>query len=111
MPVQYLVAATGSASRIEEADSVLTRNLMARGLVRPHRFGGVDCRFENGQVIPRDDAAAADSRMFALGPLTSGVYFFTTALEIIQRQAAQRTLDLAFMLGVEWLDLRRPRRG
>ena len=105
VPVQYLVAATGSASRIEEADSVLMRNLMARGLVSPHRVGGVDCRFENGQVIPRDDAAAVDSRMFALGPLTSGVYFFTTALEIIQRQAAQRTLDLAFMLGVEWLDL------
>ena len=103
--VQYLVAATGSASRIEHADSPLIGNLLARGLVKPHRFGGVDCRFENGQLITRDDAAATDSRMFALGPLTSGVYFFTTALEIIQRQAAQRTLDLAFMLGVEWLDL------
>ncbi|MDE0367032.1 MAG: FAD/NAD(P)-binding protein [Gammaproteobacteria bacterium] len=105
VPVQYLVAATGSASRIEDADSDLMGNLLARGLVRPHRYGGVDCRFENGQVIPRDDADTADTRMFALGPLTSGVYFFTTALEIIQRQAAQRTLDLAFMLGVEWLDL------
>ena len=103
--VQYLISANGSASSIEQADSALIRNLMRRGLIRPHRFGGVDCRFEDGQVIPGAGDAAADSRMFALGPLTSGVYFFTTALEIIQRQTGQRTLDLAFMLGVEWLDL------
>ena len=43
--------------------------------------------------------------MFALGPLTSGVYFFTTALEIVERQAASRTEDLALMLGIEWLEL------
>ncbi|MDE0488797.1 MAG: hypothetical protein F4Z95_04075 [Gammaproteobacteria bacterium] len=103
--VQYLISATGSASSIEQADSALIGNLLRRGLIRPHRFGGVDCRFEDGQVIPGGSDAATDSRMFALGPLTSGVYFFTTALEIIQRQTRQRTLDLAFMLGVEWLDL------
>ena len=102
--VDYLVSATGSASRIEDADSALVRNLLDKGLVVPHRYGGIDCVFETGQVIPRDDAAVGDARMFALGPITSGVYFFTTALEIIERQAAQRTRDLAFTLGVEWLE-------
>ncbi|MDE0691422.1 MAG: FAD/NAD(P)-binding protein [Gammaproteobacteria bacterium] len=102
--VEYLAAATGSANRIENADSTLTRNLLARGLVRSHRFGGVDCRFETGQVTGRNHSAA-DSRMFALGPITSGVYFFTTALEIVHRQASRRAEDLAFMLGVDWLDL------
>ena len=102
---RYLVAATGSASRIEEADSPLMRNLLASGLVVPHRFGGVDCVFETGQVVSKLEAANRESRLFALGPLTSGVYFFTTALEIVERQAAQRTRDLAFLLGDEWLEL------
>ncbi|MXX62216.1 MAG: hypothetical protein F4112_15555 [Holophagales bacterium] len=104
LQVEYLVSATGFANRIEQADSRLMKNLLSRGLVVPHRYGGVDCVFETGQVRPRAGAAAGESRIFALGPLTSGVYFFTTALEIIARQAAQRTHDLAFMLGVEWLD-------
>ena len=102
---QYLVAATGSASRIEDADSPLMRDLLASGLVVPHRFGGVDCVFETGQVVSRPGIANGESRMFALGPITSGAYFFTTALEIVERQAAQRTRDLAFMLGDEWLEL------
>ena len=102
--VDYLVSAKGSASRIEDADNVLVRNLLQRGLVVPHRYGGVDCDFETGQVTTRDGAAGVESRMFALGPITSGVYFFTTALEIIERQAAQRTRDLAFTLGVDWLE-------
>ncbi len=99
--VDYLVSAAGSANRIEEADSVLVRNLLAKGLIVPHRYGGIDCVFETGQVVGRE---GGESRMFALGPITSGVYFFTTALEIIERQAAQRTRDLAFTLGVEWLE-------
>ncbi|MCY3813369.1 MAG: FAD/NAD(P)-binding protein [Gammaproteobacteria bacterium] len=102
--VDYLVSATGSANRIEDADSVLVRNLLNKGLIVPHRYGGIDCVFETGQVISRDDAADGEARMFALGPITSGVYFFTTALEIIERQATQRTRDLAFTLGVEWLE-------
>ena len=104
LEVEHLVAATGSANRIEDADSALVRNLLARGLVVPHRHGGIDCVFETGAVIPRADAGADDGRLFALGPITSGVYFFTTALEIIARQASQRCNDLAFMLGVEWLE-------
>ncbi|MDE0190796.1 MAG: FAD/NAD(P)-binding protein [Gammaproteobacteria bacterium] len=102
---RYLVAATGSASRIEDADSLLMRNLLANGLVVPHRFGGVDCVFETGQVVSRPGVVAGEPRIFALGPLTSGVYFFTTALEIVERQAVQRTRDLAFLLGDEWLEL------
>lgn len=104
LEVEHLVAATGSANRIEDADSALMQNLLARGLVVPHRHGGIDCVFETGRVIPRGDAGADDGRLFALGPITSGVYFFTTALEIIERQASQRCNDLAFMLGVAWLE-------
>ena len=102
---RYLVAATGSASRIEEADSLLMRNLLAKGVVVPHRFGGVDCVFETGQLVSKPGVVKGESRIFSLGPLTSGVYFFTTALEIVERQAAQRTRDLAFLLGDEWLEL------
>ena len=104
LEVEHLVAATGSANRIEDADIALLRNLLAKGLVVPHVHGGIDCVFETGKVIPRGDAEADDGRLFALGPITSGVYFFTTALEIIERQASQRCNDLAFMLGVEWLE-------
>lgn len=104
LQVEHLVAATGSANRIEDADSALVQNLLASGLVAPHRHGGIDCVFETGKVIPRGDGAPDDGRLFALGPITSGVYFFTTALEIIERQASQRCNDLAFMLGVEWLE-------
>lgn len=102
---QYLVAATGSASRIEDADNPFMRNLLAKGLVVPHRFGGVDCVFETGQLVSRPGVVKGESRIFSLGPLTSGVYFFTTALEIVERQAVQRTRDLAFLLGDEWLEL------
>ncbi|MYB36217.1 MAG: hypothetical protein F4Y26_02265 [Gammaproteobacteria bacterium] len=104
LEVDRLVAANGSASRLEDADSTLVGNLLVRGLAVPHRYGGLDCVFETGQVVPRADRDVTSPRMYALGPITSGVYFFTTALEIIERQAAQRTRDLAFALGVQWLE-------
>ena len=81
-------------------------NLLANGMVAPHRYGGIDCLFHSGQTVRRDNRYPGEDpgRMFAIGPLTSGVYFFTTALEIIERQAARRAGELALSLGIDWLE-------
>ena len=106
LQVDYLVSATGSANRLEDANSTLMDNLLANGMVAPHRYGGIDCLFHSGQTLRRDNRYPGEDpgRMFAIGPLTSGVYFFTTALEIIERQAARRAGELALSLGIDWLE-------
>ncbi|MAD45521.1 MAG: hypothetical protein CMH98_10985 [Oceanospirillaceae bacterium] len=96
--VDYLISATGSTGNILEADNTLLENLVAKGMIRPHEHGGIDCCFASGRIFPEGDASNESSRFFAVGPLTSGVYFFTTALEVIERQSKERAAELAFML-------------
>jgi uncharacterized NAD(P)/FAD-binding protein YdhS len=98
--VDYLVCATGSTADIENTTNTLVVNLLKKGIIRPHEHGGIDCCFVTGRVVPKTPKPEGrkECNIFALGPITSGVYFFTTALEIIERHSKERVSELSFML-------------
>jgi|GEM_PF-974063 uncharacterized NAD(P)/FAD-binding protein YdhS len=98
--VDYLVSAAGSENDIQKANSQLLENLLAKGMITPHKYGGINCCFASGRIFPSSINEKSDEncRIFAVGPLTSGVYFFTTALEVIERQVKNRAIELSFML-------------
>jgi len=81
----YVINATGSPRDVLQIDSQLIESLLQQDIAAPHRHGGIKVDINNYQVIGRD--GQADSHLYALGELTNGVFFFTSALEIIARHA------------------------
>jgi uncharacterized NAD(P)/FAD-binding protein YdhS len=51
----------------------------------PHQYGGAYVDFETGRAITKDGSIL--TKLFVIGSLTSGVYFFTNALNINTRHA------------------------
>lgn len=82
--VDFVINATGSPRTVSELDSELLGNLLRRGTVVAHQFGGIAIDTDSYQVI---SANGRDSRLFALGELTTGACFFTSALDINARHA------------------------
>jgi uncharacterized NAD(P)/FAD-binding protein YdhS len=76
--------------------SPLLQALHSRGLLRPHRHGGIDVEFESGRMIASSGAVQPD--LFAIGSLTSGVHFFTSALDINVRHAARSVHEAVIFL-------------
>jgi uncharacterized NAD(P)/FAD-binding protein YdhS len=81
----YVVNATGSPRDVRQIDSQLIESMLQQGIAAPHRHGGINVNVNTYQVIDRD--GQADSCLYALGELTNGAFFFTSALEIISRHA------------------------
>lgn len=82
--VDVVINATGSPRTVSELDSELLGNLLRRGTVLAHPFGGIAIDTCSYQVI---SATGRNSRLFALGELTTGACFFTSALDINARHA------------------------
>lgn len=80
-----VICAYGSSRDPRRLESRLVQNLLARGLVRPHRDGGLDVEPRTGLAIAAD--ASVVPNLSVLGELTAGVHFFTSALEINARHA------------------------
>lgn len=76
----YLVNATGSEDSIDNCDNALISNLKTDGLIQPHQFGGIDINFDTSEVI--NSKQEIQPALYAIGNLTSGTYFFTSALEV-----------------------------
>lgn len=84
--VDYIVKAVGSPRRLAQTDSTLFKNLLSKGIVDQHKYGGLNVTHDN-RVL--DDQGNAFSRLFATGEVTSGVNLFTSAMDIICAQAAK----------------------
>lgn len=91
----YLINATGSPRATAQLDSTLLANLLQRGLAVADPLGGI-------KVDPRTyrllGTGAAMPRVHALGELTTGTFFFTSALDINARHA--RNCATAFAAAV-----------
>ncbi|WP_375412837.1 FAD/NAD(P)-binding protein [uncultured Bradyrhizobium sp.] len=93
-----VVGAFGSPRDARLLDSILVQNLLSSGLARCHRHGGLEVKYQSGRLI--EDAGQSQLNIWALGELTAGVNFFTSALEINARHAAQVARDIVKSLKV-----------
>jgi uncharacterized NAD(P)/FAD-binding protein YdhS len=87
-----VVGAFGSPRDARLLDSRLVQNILSSGLARCHRHGGLEVEYQSGRLI--EAPGQAQLNIWALGELTSGVNFFTSALEINARHAAKVACDL-----------------
>ena len=92
----FVINAIGSPRAVSELDSDLLGNLLRRGTVVAHQFGGIAIDPATYQVL---GANGRNSRLFALGELTTGTFFFTSALDINARHA--RNCALLFARSLE----------
>lgn len=87
-----VIGAFGSPRDPALLDSRLVANLLGSGLARAHRHGGIDVDGDTNRLIDAHGWTVPNIRV--IGELTSGVYFFTSVLEINARHAARCAHDL-----------------
>ena len=80
---------TGPACHVREVESPLVRSVLLRGIGQPDELGmGFDVS-PSGELRPRDSSASgAHQGVYALGSLTKGCFWETTAIPELSRQTA-----------------------
>lgn len=76
----FLIDASGCTAKLKDLNSPLLNNLLQNGLIKPHQFGGIDLDFDTSRAL--NSHGLIDKNFFVIGNLTSGVYFFTSVLEL-----------------------------
>lgn len=105
----YIVWATGSPRDARHLDSLLIQNLLARGIVSAHPFGGLRVEEETHKVIDRSDCPVSAIRL--VGELSNGQFFFTSALEILVNHSRRCIDQFASEFEVEQVPPQRLQRG
>ena len=83
-----VVVATGTPRDVTKFDNLLVQNIIQQGIGCVDPFGGLKVSAESGGLI--NQSGCVDDRITVLGELTSGAFFFTSALEINSRHSTQR---------------------
>lgn len=97
--VDHIVNCTGPNADLSRSSDPLLRQLLANGVARTHATGlGLDVEY-TGRVI--DSAGKAQPRLFALGPVTQGAFWETTAVPEIRANAAALARTLLATLGAK----------
>lgn len=93
LEVAAVVNCTGAAMNLAASGEPLVRQMFDDGLVRAHASGlGLDVSAE-GQVL--DAAGRLQPNLFALGPITQGMFWESTAVPEIRVRAAALAMMLA----------------
>jgi uncharacterized NAD(P)/FAD-binding protein YdhS len=74
-----VINATGPSLDIARSSMPLVRALLADGMIRPDRQGGIEVDFRTSRVVAVDGSLSPD--LFAVGVATSRVHFATNLLE------------------------------
>jgi uncharacterized NAD(P)/FAD-binding protein YdhS len=85
LEVGRIINCSGPQSNYAEIADPLVRDLLGSGLARPDLLGLGLAVTADGAIIGRDETAS--DRLFALGPVTKGAFWETTAVPDIRRQA------------------------
>ena len=89
---EAVIIATGTPRDVTQFDNPLVQNILDLGVASADSFGGVRiCPLTGGLI---NHTGHVDQRITVLGELTSGAFFFTSALEINARHAAQRAKEV-----------------
>lgn len=81
----YIVIATGSPKRAKDSDSPLLEQMEAQGYIQPHPYGGIKVCEQTYRTV--DTSNNYSNGIYAVGEITSGQFFFTSALDIICRHS------------------------
>ncbi|WP_440029867.1 FAD/NAD(P)-binding protein [Chromobacterium amazonense] len=81
----YLIQAMGSPRQVGHLESELLSRLLQRGVLQPHPLGGV--KIEAHSYCAEGANGQTNPRFRVLGELTTGAFFFTSALDINARHA------------------------
>lgn len=93
-----VVIATGTPRDVRMFDNPLVQNMLNQGLACIDPFGGVRVSAITGGLI--NQLGCVDDRITVLGELTSGAFFFTSALDINSRHSASRANDILSRLSL-----------
>lgn len=83
-----VIVATGTPRDVSMLGNALVQNMLVDRIANGDRFGGIQISPATGALV--DAYGNEDERITVLGELTSGTFFFTSALEINARHAANR---------------------
>lgn len=93
MDVAAVINCTGAAADLTRSDETLVRQLLDDGVARPHANGlGFDID-QDGRVLSAE--GVAHGSLFALGPVTQGAFWESTAVPEIRVRAAAIAAMLA----------------
>lgn len=81
----WIVNCTGAARTVHNGASALTDQLLAEGMAARDPSGGLRLEAHTGRV--RDADGDVQRGLYALGALTCGTYYVTSAIDVIGRQA------------------------
>lgn len=87
----FAIMATGSPKNYFKSNSNMLAALEERGVIAPHPYGGLDVDAHTYNIIGSD--GNADNGIFAVGEITAGKFFFTSALDIIFRHARKCAIN------------------
>ncbi|WP_416137795.1 FAD/NAD(P)-binding protein [Halomonas sp. HK25] len=105
----FAVLATGSPKRLGNSNSSLMIALEEKGMIVPHPHGGLEVDSSTYQVIRED--GSIENGIFAVGEVTSGNFFFTSALDIICRHAKNCSVNFYKNHCVESVFFTPPKQG
>ena len=91
-----VINATGSPRNVMDLDSKLIGRMLSRGMMSAHEFGGVHVDLNSYQLV--NSTGGVQERLYVVGELTSGAFFFTSALDINARHAKQCVEGFALKL-------------
>jgi len=91
--VDYVIDATGTGYDLGGTTSALLRDLIGTRNAVQHVHGGIDVDFESMRL--RQGDGALSSALYFIGPLTRGVHFYTTGVDIT-REHSRRLVSHMF---------------
>lgn len=88
-----VINATSYSTDVTQTDNTLVRSLLRRRLAQPNEFGGFALDFESGRLAGADRGVSRG--ISVLGSLATGTYFWTNAMDVNARLAAQQAARIA----------------
>lgn len=100
---RYVINATGQTFNLNKLSNPLIQSMMKKRLLASHPSGGIAVDYYTGRVI--NATGKKMNHVYAIGPLTRGVHFYTNALSENVKCAAQTVHDLLKQIDVASNDL------
>jgi uncharacterized NAD(P)/FAD-binding protein YdhS len=83
----WVINATGPAREVDENQASIVNDLLNDGSAIKHPHGGIQVEFESSAVI--DANGIPNRKLYAIGQLACGTYYFVSSLEMISLRSRE----------------------